>query len=132
MRMALIGLGRMGSNIARRLMQSGHDIVAFDLNPASVAQLANEGAVGATSLGDVAAKLEAPRMFWVMLPAGDPTETTVAALRELAEPGDVIIDGGNSFFKDDVRRARECAAKGVHYVDVGTSAACGGSSAAIA
>ena len=121
MRIALIGLGRMGSNIARRLMQAGHDIVAFDLNPASVDQLANEGATGATSLADVAAKLEASRIFWVMLPAGGPTEDTVATLRDLAVPGDIIIDGGNSFYKDDIRRDRECAVKGVHYVDVGTS-----------
>jgi 6-phosphogluconate dehydrogenase len=121
MRLALIGLGRMGSNIARRLMQGGHEVVAFDLNSASVELLAKDGAVGADSLADVAAKLEAPRVFWVMLPAGGPTETTIAALRDLAAPGDIIIDGGNSFFKDDVRRARECAAKGVHYVDVGTS-----------
>jgi 6-phosphogluconate dehydrogenase len=121
MRMALIGLGRMGSNIARRLMRSGHEIVAFDLNPDSVAQLADEGAVGAASLEDLAGKLDAPRIFWVMLPHGDPTEGAVAALCGLAEPGDIIIDGGNSFFKDDIRRARECAARGVHYVDVGTS-----------
>ncbi|HKC02583.1 MAG TPA: decarboxylating 6-phosphogluconate dehydrogenase [Sphingomicrobium sp.] len=121
MRLAIIGLGRMGSNIARRLMQGGHDVVAFDLNPASIAQLAKEGAVGADSLEEVAAKFDGPRIFWVMLPAGGPTETTIATLRDLAQAGDVIIDGGNSFFKDDVRRARECAARGVHYVDVGTS-----------
>ena len=121
MRIALIGLGRMGSNIARRLMQAGHGIVAFDLNPESVDQLANEGAVGATSLADVVAKLEGPRIFWVMLPAGGPTEDTVATLRDFAAPGDIIVDGGNSFYKDDIRRARECAAQGVHYVDVGTS-----------
>ena len=121
MRIALIGLGRMGSNIARRLMQGGHEVVAFDLNPASVEQLAKEGAVGADSLEDVAAKLDAPRVFWIMLPAGGPTETTIATLRGLAAPGDVVIDGGNTFFKDDVRRARECAGGGIHYVDVGTS-----------
>ena len=121
MRVALIGLGRMGSNIARRLMQSGHETVAFDLNPASVEQLVGEGAAGAKSLEEVAAKLDAPRIFWVMLPAGAPTETTVAALRDLAEPGDIIIDGGNTFYKDDIRRARECAKVGIHYVDVGTS-----------
>jgi 6-phosphogluconate dehydrogenase len=121
MRLALIGLGRMGSNIARRLMQGGHEVVAFDVNPDSVAQLAKEGADGAGSLADVAAKLAGPRIFWVMLPAGGPTETTIATLRDLAEPGDIIIDGGNTFFKDDVRRAAECAGRGVHYVDVGTS-----------
>jgi len=121
MRVALIGLGRMGSNIARRLMQGGHEVVAFDLNPDSVEQLAKDGAVGAGSLAEVVAKLDEPRIFWVMLPAGGPTETTIATLRDLAAPGDVIIDGGNSFYKDDVRRARDCVAKGVHYVDVGTS-----------
>jgi 6-phosphogluconate dehydrogenase len=121
MRIALIGLGRMGSNIARRLIRGGHDVVAFDRNRASVDALAEEGAVGAGSLAEVMAKLEPPRVVWVMLPAGEPTESTIAALRDLAEPGDVLIDGGNSFFKDDIRRARECAARGVHYVDVGTS-----------
>src|SRR6185295_10457609 len=121
MRIALIGLGRMGSNIARRLMRDDHEVVAFDRNPASVDMLVKEGAVGASSLADVMAKLEPPRLVWVMLPAGEPTESTVAALRDLGEAGDVLIDGGNSFFKDDVRRARECAAKGTHYVDVGTS-----------
>ncbi len=121
MRIALIGLGRMGSNIARRLMRGGHDIVAFDLNAASVAQLVSEGAAGASTLEETVAKLGAPRIFWVMLPAGVPTETTIATLRGLAQPGDIVIDGGNSFFKDDVRRARECSLAGIHYVDVGTS-----------
>ena len=121
MRIALIGLGRMGSNIARRLMRDGHEVVGFDRNPVSVEAVVTEGAVGASSLADVMAKLEPPRVVWVMLPAGEPTESTIAALRDLAEAGDVLIDGGNSFFKDDVRRARECAARGVHYVDVGTS-----------
>src|SRR6185369_4858642 len=117
----MIGLGRMGANISRRLMRAGHQIVAFDRNPDAVRELAGEGAASASSLEDVVAKLDAPRIFWVMLPAGGPTEETVAALRSAAPPGDVIIDGGNSFFKDDVRRYRECAASGVHYVDVGTS-----------
>jgi 6-phosphogluconate dehydrogenase len=117
----MIGLGRMGANISRRLMRAGHQIVAFDRNPDAVRELAGEGAASASSLEDVVAKLDAPRIFWVMLPAGGPTEETVAALRSAAQPGDVIIDGGNSFFKDDVRRYRECAASGVHYVDVGTS-----------
>ena len=117
----MIGLGRMGANISRRLMRAGHQIVAFDRNSDAVRELAGEGAASASSLEDVVAKLDAPRIFWVMLPAGGPTEETVAALRSAAQPGDVIIDGGNSFFKDDVRRYRECAASGVHYVDVGTS-----------
>ena len=121
MRVGVIGLGRMGANIGRRLMRGGHEVVGFDRDAAGVAALAADGATGAASLEELAAKLEAPRIFWVMVPAGAPTEETVAALSALASPGDVIIDGGNSFFKDDVRRHRECAAKGVHYVDVGTS-----------
>jgi 6-phosphogluconate dehydrogenase len=121
MRLAMIGLGRMGANISRRLMAGGHEIVAFDRDGEAVSKLAAEGALAAGSLEEVAAKLEAPRIFWVMVPAGGPTEETVAALRDLAEPGDIVIDGGNSFFKDDIRRHRKCAAKGIHYVDVGTS-----------
>lgn len=121
MRLAMIGLGRMGANISRRLMAGGHELVAFDRDGEAVRKLAADGAVAASSLEEVAAKLDAPRVFWVMLPAGGPTEETVAALRDMAEPGDIVIDGGNSFFKDDIRRHRECAAKGVHYVDVGTS-----------
>ena len=121
MRIAMIGLGRMGANIARRLMRGGHEIVAFDRNPPAVEMLAGEGATAAASLEEVAAKLESPRIFWVMLPAGPPTESTIETLMGLASPGDVIIDGGNSFYKDDVRRAKELAEKGIHYVDVGTS-----------
>ena len=121
MRIAVIGLGRMGANIARRLMRGGHQVVGFDRNQESVRQLTADGAVGAASLEDVASSLDAPRIFWLMLPAGAPTEDTVAALRTIAQAGDVVIDGGNSFFKDDVRRFRECAERGVHYVDVGTS-----------
>ncbi|UYY59362.1 phosphogluconate dehydrogenase (NAD(+)-dependent, decarboxylating) [Sphingomonas sp. S2-65] len=121
MRLAMIGLGRMGANIARRLMRGEHEIVAFDRNAEAVAALAGEGATAAASLEDVVAKLAAPRIFWVMLPAGDPTQSTVDRLMELAEPGDIIIDGGNSFYKDDIRRGAEAKAKQLHYVDVGTS-----------
>ena len=121
MRLAVIGLGRMGANISRRLMRGGHQVVAFDLNQESVRELVGEGATGAGSLAEVVAKLKAPRIFWVMLPAGGVTEDTVATLKTVAQPGDVIVDGGNSFFKDDIRRYRECAEAGVHYVDVGTS-----------
>ncbi len=121
MRIAMIGLGRMGANIARRLMRGGHEIVAFDRNPPLVDMLAGEGATAAASLEEVAAKLEGPRIFWVMLPAGPPTERTIEMLMGLASPGDIIIDGGNSFYKDDIRRAKLCAMKGLHYVDVGTS-----------
>ena len=121
MRLAVIGLGRMGANISRRLMEGGHSVVGFDRDSESVKKLVEEGAAGAGSLSEVVAMLEAPRIFWVMLPAGGPTEETVAELRSIAKAGDVIIDGGNSFFKDDVRRHAECAANGIHYVDVGTS-----------
>ena len=121
MRIAVIGLGRMGGNISRRLMRGGNEVVAFDRNQDNVRELAGEGATAAASLEDAASKLGTPRIFWLMLPAGAPTEETVAALLTIAQAGDVVIDGGNSFFKDDVRRSRECAARGVHYVDVGTS-----------
>jgi len=121
MRVAMIGLGRMGANIARRLMKGGHGIVAFDRDPKAVEMLAGEGATAAHSLEAVAAALTGPRIFWVMLPAGDPTEQTVAALIGLAQPGDIVIDGGNTFYKDDIRRAKSCHIKGLHYVDVGTS-----------
>jgi 6-phosphogluconate dehydrogenase len=121
MRLAVIGLGRMGGNISRRLLRAGHEVVGFDRNEENVRELVPDGLVGASSLEAAAANLSAPRIFWIMLPAGPATEETVAALRDLAAPGDVIIDGGNSFFKDDIRRAKECAATGIHYVDVGTS-----------
>ena len=121
MRLAMIGLGRMGANIARRLMRDGHEIVAFDRNAEAIDALVGEGATGATSLVDLGAKLASPRIFWVMLPAGEPTESTIATLLEHAQPGDVIIDGGNTFYKDDIRRAKSCAVKQVNYVDVGTS-----------
>jgi 6-phosphogluconate dehydrogenase len=121
MRLAVIGLGRMGGNISRRLLRAGHEVVGFDRNESHIAELTADGLVAAASLQDVAAKLSAPRIFWVMLPAGAATESTVAELRSLSHAGDVIIDGGNTFFKDDIRRSKECAAAGVHYVDVGTS-----------
>ncbi|MBB5709215.1 phosphogluconate dehydrogenase (NAD(+)-dependent, decarboxylating) [Sphingomonas xinjiangensis] len=121
MRLAMIGLGRMGANIARRLMGGEHEIVAFDRDANAVAALASEGATAASSVEDVVAKLAAPRILWVMLPAGEPTESTIGKLIELCEPGDIIIDGGNSFYKDDIRRAAAAKAKQLHYVDVGTS-----------
>jgi 6-phosphogluconate dehydrogenase len=121
MQLAIIGLGRMGANIARRLMRGGHGIVAFDRNQPAVDELAAEGATGAGSIEDAVARLPQPRIFWIMLPAGAPTEDTIATLLGLASPGDIIIDGGNTFYKDDIRRAKTCAAKQVVYVDVGTS-----------
>jgi 6-phosphogluconate dehydrogenase len=121
MQLGMIGLGRMGANMVRRLMKAGHQCVVFDLNPANVKALAAEGATGAASLQDFVAKLTKPRAAWVMVPAGAPTEKTVMSLAELMEPGDTIIDGGNSYFKDDVARARKLQPRGIHYVDAGTS-----------
>jgi 6-phosphogluconate dehydrogenase len=121
MQLAIIGLGRMGANIARRLMHGGHEIVAFDRNPSEVGALASDGAIGASSLEDIVAKLPQPRIFWIMLPAGAPTESTVETLLELSSSGDIIIDGGNTFYKDDIRRAKRAAESQVVYVDVGTS-----------
>jgi 6-phosphogluconate dehydrogenase len=121
MQIAMIGLGRMGANMARRLLRNGHQVVAYNRNPAPVDALAAEGATPAYSLDEVIAKTDAPRALWVMVPAGDVTESIVGELASRAGPGDVIVDGGNSHFHDDVRRAKELAARGLHYVDVGTS-----------
>ena len=121
MQIGMIGLGRMGANIVRRLMRHGHSAVVFDLAPAAVQELAGEGATAASDLADLVGKLEAPRTAWIMLPAGAPTEGAVAELAALMSPGDTVIDGGNTFYKDDIRRAAELHARGLHYVDVGTS-----------
>jgi 6-phosphogluconate dehydrogenase len=121
MRLGMIGLGRMGGGIARRLMRDGHEVVGYDQGQASVDKLAQDGGVPASSLEDMASKLTAPRIFWVMLPAGEITEDTIAKLTGIAEEGDIIIDGGNTFYKDDIRRAKLTAEKGIDYVDVGTS-----------
>ena len=121
MQMGMIGLGRMGANMVRRLMQGNHTCVVFDLNADNVKRLRGEGAAGTTSLDDFASKLDKPRVAWVMVPAGGPTENTVLALAKHFEAGDIIIDGGNTYFKDDVRRGKLLKEKGIHYVDVGTS-----------
>ena len=121
MRIAMIGLGRMGGNIARRLLRGGHEVVVNDHNDENIDALAKEGATPAHSLQEVAEKLVSPRIFWVMLPAGPPTEETIETLIGLSEPGDIVIDGGNTFYKDDIRRATSCKMKELHYVDVGTS-----------
>jgi 6-phosphogluconate dehydrogenase len=121
MQIAIVGLGRMGGNIARRLMKHGHEAVVWDRDDKAVSGLAGEGATGASSLEDVVSKLKAPRAVWVMLPAGDPTEQTVKTLSGLLSKGDIVIDGGNTFYKDDIRRAKSLREKGIHYVDVGTS-----------
>jgi 6-phosphogluconate dehydrogenase len=121
MRIGMVGLGRMGSNMARRLMRAGHRVIAWDRDPAPGRALEREGAAAAGSLDDLVRRLEPPRAVWVMLPAGAPTEETVERLGERLERADVVVDGGNSWFKDDARRARLLASKGVRYVDVGTS-----------
>jgi 6-phosphogluconate dehydrogenase len=121
MQIGMIGLGRMGANMARRLMKGGHEVVVHDRNPDAVAALRAEGAIAAASLDDLIERLAAPRAVWVMVPSGAATEETVASLSETLKPGDTIIDGGNSYFKDDVRRARDAARRGIHYVDAGTS-----------
>jgi 6-phosphogluconate dehydrogenase len=120
MQMAMVGLGRMGGNIVRRLMNDGHDAVVYDVNPDTVTALAEEGATGASSYADLAAKLQAPRVVWLMIPAGL-TGQVVDQIAEVLEPGDIIIDGGNSNYRDDVRRAAALTDKGIRYVDVGTS-----------
>ncbi|CAN5162137.1 decarboxylating 6-phosphogluconate dehydrogenase [soil metagenome] len=121
MQLGMIGLGRMGGNIVRRLMKSGHTSVVYDKDPKAVAALVAEGSIGGASLEEFVGKLSKPRAVWVMLPAGHITETTIDALTKLLEPDDVIIDGGNSFWQDDVRRGKALKEKGIHYVDVGTS-----------
>ncbi|HEY4821470.1 MAG TPA: decarboxylating 6-phosphogluconate dehydrogenase, partial [Xanthobacteraceae bacterium] len=121
MQLGMVGLGRMGGNIVRRLARSGHQCVVFDQNPAAIAALVNEGGSASVDLKSLVDQLGKPRAVWVMLPAGDITERTVAQLGELLERGDIIIDGGNSFYKDDIRRAQALRQKGIHYVDCGTS-----------
>jgi 6-phosphogluconate dehydrogenase len=121
MQLGMIGLGRMGSNMVRRLMRGGHRCVVYDLSPENVQRMTGEGATGATSLADLAAKLDSPRAVWVMVPAGSPTEQTVNELARHLSKGDMIVDGGNSYYKDDVRRAAGLVPAGIHYLDVGTS-----------
>jgi 6-phosphogluconate dehydrogenase len=121
MKLGMVGLGRMGANMVRRLMKGGHSVVVSDRSADAVAGMAKEGAQPSTALEDLVKKLEAPRVVWVMVPSGEPTESTVQKLGTLLSKGDVIIDGGNSYFKDDARRAKELAPKGITYVDAGTS-----------
>ncbi|HEY1944709.1 MAG TPA: decarboxylating 6-phosphogluconate dehydrogenase [Roseiarcus sp.] len=121
MQLGMIGLGRMGANIVRRLMRAGHSCVVYDRDPAPGRALAAEGAQATESLADLVGGLTAPRAVWIMLPAGKPTESTIESLRALLSPGDVVIDGGNSFWRDDIRRGAALAAEGLHYLDVGTS-----------
>jgi 6-phosphogluconate dehydrogenase len=119
--LGMVGLGRMGANLVRRAMRDGHTAVVTDTSPDAVAALAAEGATGAGSLADLVAAMTPPRAVWVMVPAGQITESVVTALGDLLEPGDALIDGGNSYYRDDIRRAKVLAEKGIDYIDVGTS-----------
>src|SRR5215510_14273328 len=121
MQLGMVGLGRMGGNMTERCMRSGHEMVVYDRNPQTVSGYVVKGAVGATSVADLVSKLRTPKAVWLMLPAGEITEAGVHELSTLLQAGDIVIDGGNSMFKDDIRRAKGLRAKGIHYVDVGTS-----------
>lgn len=121
MELAMIGLGKMGANMVLRLLRGGHSIIAYDLNESAIQTTERAGATGARSLAEVAQKLSAPRAAWVMTPAGEATEQTLLALAEIFEPGDIIIDGGNSYYRDSIRRAQLLQRKGLHFIDVGTS-----------
>jgi len=119
--LGMVGLGRMGANMVRRLMRAGHECVVYDHTQEHVKQVAGEGAVGSESLADLASKLTPPRSVWAMVPAGDITEQVVHDIAEVLEEGDAIIDGGNSYYRDDIRRAAEVGEKGIDYIDCGTS-----------
>ena len=121
MQIGVIGLGRMGGNITRRLMQNGHEAVVYDHDAKAVATLGCDGAIGANGLDQLVSQLRSPRAIWVMLPAGKITEDTIVQLAKLLAPDDIVIDGGNTFWKDDIRRAKMLKERAVHYVDVGTS-----------
>jgi 6-phosphogluconate dehydrogenase len=119
--LGMVGLGRMGANIVRRLLAAGHECVVYDRDPAVVTTLASEGALGATTLDELVAKLSPPRAVWVMVPAGEITDRVITDLAERMEPGDIVIDGGNSYYRDDIRHAEDLAQRGIHFVDCGTS-----------
>jgi 6-phosphogluconate dehydrogenase len=121
MQIGMVGLGKMGGNMTTRLLRGGHEVVVFDHDRSHIAEAATHGATGSASLADLVSALHAPRAVWVMVPAGEPTEQTISALAGLLSKGDVIIDGGNTNYKDDIRRAAELKQKGINYVDAGTS-----------
>ncbi|MFP4515869.1 MAG: phosphogluconate dehydrogenase (NAD(+)-dependent, decarboxylating) [Desulfovibrionales bacterium] len=121
MQIGLIGLGRMGMNMARRLIQGGHEVVAYNRTAARTEEIAREGAVAAFSLEELVEKLDTPRVVWLMLPAGPPVDEHIAALRKLLDRGDILVDGGNTYYKDDIQRSRELADTGIKYVDAGVS-----------
>ena len=121
MQVGMIGLGKMGANLSRRLMRDGHDLFVYDLNPEAIAELAGDGATGCSGLDDLVAKMSTPRAIWVMVPDGPPIDSTVRQLRPLLDAGDVLVDGGNSDYRESMRRAAALAEEGVEYVDCGTS-----------
>lgn len=121
MQLGMVGLGRMGANMVRRLLKTGHECIVYDMNPAPGKELAKEGAKVAASLTEFASLLGKPRTAWIMLPAGGPTSSTILSLSDLLEPGDIVIDGGNTYYKDDVEHSKLLWDRGVHFVDVGTS-----------
>ena len=121
MQLGVIGLGRMGANIVRRLLRNSHECVVFNRSPDKVKQLVSEGAIGTDTLDDFVQKLDKPRVIWLMVPAGDPTEQIVSKLAAKLDSGDILIDGGNSYYIDDLRRAKALATRGIHYIDIGTS-----------
>ncbi|MFS8639871.1 MAG: NAD(P)-binding domain-containing protein, partial [Symbiobacteriaceae bacterium] len=117
----VIGLGRMGGALVRNLLRAGHRAVVYDVNPESVQELVKAGAIGTAGLAELAAALGRPRVIWMMVPAGDPVDQVIAELTPHLEPGDVLIDGGNSFYRDSIRRAEALQARGIRYLDCGTS-----------
>lgn len=121
MQLGMIGLGKMGANMTRRLVEAGHEVVGYDLDARAIGRMVEFGAAGAESLEDLVARLETPRAVWMMVPHGAPVDSTILALRPLLETGDIIVDGGNSLYKETIRRYAECAAAGHSFVDVGTS-----------
>lgn len=121
MELGLIGLGKMGGNMTVRLLQGGHRVVVYDLSPEAVHAAEEAGAEGASSLADLVGKLNAPRAVWIMVPAGEPSEQTIRELADVLEPGDIVLDGGNAFYKDTMRRAEALDDQGLHFVDVGVS-----------
>lgn len=121
MQIAMIGLGRMGMNMARRLLQHGHQVIAYNRTSRKTDELAKEGALGAYSLHEVVESLSPPRILWIMLPAGPPVDEHIEGLKDILSPGDIIVEGGNSYYEDDIRRAEYLVEKGIHYMDVGVS-----------
>ncbi len=121
MQIAMLGLGRMGMNMARRLLDGGHEVVVWNRSPDKIDEMIKEGAVGAYSIGEAVSKLKKPRAVWIMLPAGKPVDDTIKVLKEHLEPGDTIIEGGNSYYRDDIRRAEELRLANIDYLDAGVS-----------